>query len=240
MASALRDLTDSASYWSFHLIRSSVDLSTGEKQSPGLILYKGDEVDLNDDLDERLIRSRVARLMVSWEDGGSVDINLTGRSYERVTPSPSVKVHMDQFEKAINDAPAVRWTSTGLIALLVLWPILAGMILAAIATILDPAMQAAFLDRKSTKLPMPGWADETMKNLIYFWPVTLVASIPLGAYRTTSGGLKVGKKTPLSESLLLFFFRVRSELQRIESWRQVIITVVTGVLVGLLTVWLTK
>lgn len=242
MSGALRGILDSADFWSFYIIRSRLDWDTGDIQSPGLVIRKGESVELGHQLDLRLIKSRRVRLVVSWTDGGSVGIDVTARTYDVLTPSSTTKLRMKEFDSAIKSGAAYRFISPGFAFLFLVWPFAIALAAFVVTFFTDPATQHyIFHNNPAAVVPAPPkWVDPVLTAAVYSYPLALLVSGFILYVRFASGGLRLKREIVNPSSFLSVLYKVRTEGLRVENWRQLVIGIMMGVLITVLTIWFKK
>lgn len=239
MSDALKRLTQGADHWAFYIRRSPLDWDTGAEQSEGLSILKGDSIELDEPLDERLVRSRQVQLVVSWHDGGSALVDVTGRSYRILTPSQSARETLASFSKKFKSEKGKRMYRPALIGALFTFPFTVGFPIFFLASLVDPeARRTVWLDDDpNNKMVAPAWADTCLTVALILYPFALAYASWLLYRRVRSGGLRVWRPAFTRMSLLTLLYRVKSEGIRLEFWRQILPGVVIGVLIALLTFW---
>ncbi len=77
MTRALVSLLADASHWTICIKRWEIDLQSGERRSPALLLRQGDELfGDNGDLDDRIRKCRGVVLFVTWDDQSAITVGL--------------------------------------------------------------------------------------------------------------------------------------------------------------------
>lgn len=245
LGEALKTLTDDADFWTFHIARSQFDWEKGVEQSSGVVIRKGQQIELGKNLDIRLVRSRRVHLVVSWDDGGSVHMDITGRIHHILTPSQSAKQGIDQFESAMKQGRSSPLITPGFAALLVFLPlviIFTGLIF---AYFIDPTMRHSLVVESAKNSPtyssyQPHWLSSVSTFAVLTWPITLTASGLIMSTRFATGGLRINKSEDIRTSFRMLLYRMRSESSRFDNWRQILIGATGGVLIAFLTFWFKK
>ena len=242
MANALRTLTAEVDHWSFYVVRSQMNWDTGEPQPPGLVIHKGEPLDLSDQLDQRLVRSKRVRLALCWPDGGAVEVDLTSRTSRILAPSDSVVPRMKQFDKDLRVGSASRFFTPGAGLLLIFLPLVLNMPVWLGTLYLDQANRDYYLHH-NPGAAKPGLTplEETVASWsMYVYPPALIAALVILWARYVSGGLRIRRDIVSKASFLSFVYKVRTEGLRGESLRQIFIGVAVGLGVALLTFWFAK
>jgi hypothetical protein len=223
--------------------RSRISWNTGEAQSPGLVIHKGEDLDLSETLDFRLVGSKKVEIILSWPDGGSALMNLTDRGHRFITSSPSATERINEFEAELKLGAGSRIFTFGLGLMLALWPLTAFIPAFFVTIFTDPATRRYIFTNGSASTPappIPHWADEYLRIIIYFWPAALVFAVTIAYTRIRSGGLRIRRNTEIQLSWLAFLYRLRSEGLRIDNWRPIFIGAISAAISALVTVWFSR
>lgn len=240
MVASLKALLDSADKWSIYLNRSPLDWSTGQRQSTGLILSKGDGLNLSGVPDVRLMRARRVRIVLSFPDQGAALIDLTRRETTYIISSPDAKAKIKAFDEALRSGQrrSIFGRQLGLHLLDV--GLLLFFLLSGIAILTDPGWRAYFADRTGA-VPAPEtvplWMIWPTIGLLAFTLVGALIALISTVIRIMSGGLRVWPESLTRVSGLTLLYRIRAEGLRVDNWRQLAVGVLIGILIAVATFW---
>jgi len=240
MSGALRAVTESADHWAFLVLRSPLDWETGVTQAAGLAIKTGEEIELSDNLDLRLVKSKRTRLLLHWSDGGIVLVDLTLRRYSVIAPSALARQHMNEFKNAIKLGAASALITPKFINFLLTWPFL--LILAALAQVaIQDEEYRHYLfgpfDAARVEPHLPAWYEGVGPTARLLYLLSFLAALAIGYVRLKSGGLRVWPNALTKISFLGILYRLRTEGLRLENWRQIATGVIIGVLIAVMTFW---
>ncbi len=241
MSEALSKVVEDADFWVFHVERSQLDWGTGTAQSPRLVIRKGEPIELSGTLDPRLVKSKRVRLIASWKDGGTIDVNLTRQTLVILIPSDSASQKMKQFNTDVVSGVGSRWLTPGTAGFLSILPLLVALIGYTISYIADRNFRrVANTGDRNIPYPPSFWFDHIGAVAWYTWPLTLAGAIAIVFIRVTSGGLRIRREVGAKTSILSLLYKLRTQGFRFENMRQVIVGVLIGVGVALLTTWFVR
>lgn len=175
-------------------------------------------------------------------------LDLTRRTVQTLTWSPSLGARLWQLRDELRNGAKSRVFTTGIAVALALWPFVTSAPVYFVTSFVDPAMRRYHSSgyRSSVELsvndrppaPIPDWLTTFIEIAVYTWPIALILAAVIGVTRISSGGCRLWPDSLSRMYVLNLFYRVRSEVARVENWRQIALGVMTGILLTILTAWI--
>jgi hypothetical protein len=239
MGRALNMLLEGTRRYTFVIKRPRINWETREVQERFLVLRESDSVDLEPDLDRRLLRAREVRIFVELEDDGVAEIDLTLRSWVKWAESPNLREKMVEFNRSLIQGARTWWLSLNGAGAMVGLPILFLVVIWGSYVQLDSDARNALSNNQTIPDP-PSWIATLLLATFVVWIVATAAALIIFLMILSSGGLRTWPKYLTLKDLAQTLFRVRDAI----ALPNIVNTVIAGAVVAgissLLTVLFVK
>jgi hypothetical protein len=233
MRNALKELGPKFLRYTVAIRRSMLSPEVIETKAVNITIFDEPLVK-NDEIDERLLRSKSVILVGSVPDGGTAVINLTTRKIQPIFASPELKLVIDKLNAELTQGARSRWVTGGAIAALVLLPLaaLVGLVIGDQAV--NPRVRAALNHQGgSVHIPFDHWVGQAALPIAIVWIFTIVTAIILGAIRAWSGPLGIWPEKMTANSIAMTVYRLRGSSVTRQNLTTIAVSVIAGALIVL-------
>jgi hypothetical protein len=242
MSDALRYLLDDAKRYLLIINRSPINPENGEKQDVNITLFENDPPSLANPLDSRLKHSRKIIIVLIQKDGGAAKLDLTRRSWEMWTKSPSLHNRLHVFNEKLRSSRRSRlFTINGAltVGLLPIWSaLLLGFAWSAFS---QEGRREVWSGPAKANIPFPVWLKHYNHDAGRLWPIFIIAALAIWIIILTSGGLRIWPNYLSRHSFDRAAYHMRSNFILPENLNAPLFVGIAGVVLGaIVTVLLTR
>lgn len=213
LKAALKTLLDDTERYIITIKRSSFNWDSGKNQEAELTIFEGDQLDLADAVDPRLLRSRRVTVVLADKGNGVAKIDLTARSWEIVGGGSAMREKLISANAQLLDGVRSRFITPGYIALTMLAPLWSVLLVLASWTLASPRTRhlsnANPYNQAAFNASFPQWTDTYTHAAFILWPIFIFIGLVMITARLLSGGLRIWPESFTFKSIVGAFYRIR-------------------------------
>lgn len=238
MSRALKTLLADTERYVIAVSRPRFSWRSGKAQEPAIIIYDGDPLALDDQLDPRLRASRQVIILITQDDGGVAEINLTSRTWGAWNSTPALTKRMLSVNQCLLDGARTRLIGALPAILMFSAPIWLDAVAFFTWAFSSPAARNQVFGKTSNVIT-PHWLSVYISALFHLWPIFVLLAAAILLIDIMSGGLSVWPDAVTETSAFKAFHSIRGNLFGAKSVSGILGGIIVGLVVAYIVSWFT-